>query len=121
MAKVFFDANYFVDIVETRQKFTPEDFAEHELHISPLSVHILTYLYKYKIPSPKLDAALNFYNLISFDEKTAKAATLGPTSDFEDNVQLHSAVNENCDLFLTNDEKLLKMTFFGKMKIQSSL
>lgn len=41
----------------------------------------------------------------------------GPTVDFEDNTQLHSAAEAECDYFLTNDEKLLKMKFFGKTRL----
>jgi len=41
----------------------------------------------------------------------------GPTDDFEDNVQLHSAVMGDCDYFLTMDKKLIKMKYFGKMRI----
>ena len=39
--------------------------------------------------------------------------------DFEDNVQLHCAAQANCDFFLTRDEKMLKLGFFGKVRLKS--
>lgn len=44
-----------------------------------------------------------------------------PTSDLEDNIQLHSAAEADCDYFLTSDKKLLAMIYFGKTKIVSTL
>ena len=120
MAKIFFDANIFIDLVEKRQKTTISDFLGHELHISPLSIHILTYMYKYGIPNKKLADSRKYFNLIPFDENVAENAMQGPTSDFEDNVQLHSAASADCDLFLTNDKKLLSLKFFGKTRIASN-
>lgn len=43
------------------------------------------------------------------------------SNDLEDNIQLNSAIKADCNFFLTFDKKLLKMKFFGKMKIVSSL
>ena len=45
----------------------------------------------------------------------------GPTPDLEDNIQLHSCAEADCDYFLTNDKNILKMKFFGKARILSSL
>ena len=45
----------------------------------------------------------------------------GPTKDLEDNIQLHSAAKTEADFFLTNDKKLLKMKFFGKMRIVTTI
>lgn len=42
---------------------------------------------------------------------------LGPTEDFEDNIQLNSAVVDDCDFFLTDDKKLLKFKVYKKVKI----
>lgn len=45
----------------------------------------------------------------------------GPTVDFEDNVQLHSAAEAECEIFLTEDKKLLKLGFFGKTHVVSQI
>lgn len=58
--------------------------------------------------------------MIPFDSAIAEKALVGPTSDFEDNVQLHSAAEAECDIFLTEDKKLSDMKFFGKVRIDSS-
>ncbi len=60
---------------------------------------------------------------ILFDtlQRKPERALQGPTTDVEDNIQLHSSVEAGCDLFLTHDEALLNLTFFGKMRIASRL
>lgn len=119
MAKVFLDTNIFIDLVEKRGKIIPEDLNGNDLLISPLSIHILMYVIKHKVPYQKLDEIIDSFLLVPFDETIAHYAKVGPTTDFEDNVQLHSAAETECDLFLTSDEKLLDLTFFGKMRIVS--
>jgi|SRR3989344_1167622 len=122
MAKIFFDANYFIDTVQQRKDITLESFLMHQLFISPLSVHILAYTYKYKIPSEKLTKTLQgHFTIIPFDLEINQKALAGPTSDFEDNVQLHSAAEGECDVFLTDDKKLLSLKFFGKTQLLPTL
>ncbi|MBI2039840.1 PIN domain-containing protein [Candidatus Microgenomates bacterium] len=121
MAKIFLDANIFIDLVEKRKSIDSKKLRIHDLYLSPLSVHILTYLYKYKIPDERLADIDRFFKLVSFDTELTVKALGGPTSDFEDNIQLHSATEAECDIFLTNDQKLLKLKFFGKVELKSSL
>ncbi|HSW48295.1 MAG TPA: PIN domain-containing protein [Candidatus Saccharimonadales bacterium] len=117
MANVYLDTNIFVDIIEERNNINFESFWEHKLFTSPLSLHILIYTYKYRVPNKKLHESHGYLTFIPFDSKIVQDALLGPTTDFEDNVQLHSAVKEDCEIFLTRDKELLNMKFFGKMKI----
>lgn len=121
MAKIFLDANIFISIVEKREKISFKDFLNNELFISPISIHILTYLYKYEIPNGKLDNIQTYVNIVVFDQDIVLKALISPTEDFEDNVQLHSGAQAKCDFFLTNDKELLKMKFFGKTKIVKTL
>lgn len=121
MAKVFLDTNLVIDLIEKRQPVSFSQFLDHKIHSSPLSFHILAYLYKYKIPSNKLDQFIDYFTLVPFHENILRKSLVGPTNDLEDNIQLHSAAEAECDYFLTSDEKLLKMTFFGKTKIVSLL
>ena len=44
-------------------------------------------------------------------------ALQGPTKDLEDNIQLHSAAEADCDFFITRDRQLLALGYFGKTKI----
>lgn len=121
MAKIFFDANFFISLVEQRRLINISAFASHELYISPLSIHILCYLYRYKIPYKPLTTFLENFNIIMMDSGIAEKSLIGPTNDFEDNVQLHSAAGGDCGLFLTEDRSLLKTKFFGKLKIVNTL
>lgn len=118
MAKIFFDANFYISLVEQRNTIDFDYFKSHTLFLSPLSVGILTYLYKYHIPNQKLVTSLSHFSLVPLDEKIVHLSLSGPTSDFEDNIQLHSAAEAECDLFLTEDQKLLKLKFFGKTEIK---
>lgn len=116
MAKVFLDTNILIDLVEKRT--TPkEELDQHELYISPLSIHILVYVTKQKIPNSRLSDIIEKFYLMTLSESVAKLSLEGPTTDFEDNVQLHSAAESECDFFLTNDRKMLAMGFFGKVHI----
>lgn len=121
MAKIFLDANILIDLVEERGQITPDELNNHDIFISPLSVHILMYITKHKVPYKNLINTIDSFILISFDENIANLALIGPTSDFEDNVQLHSCAEAECDYFLTADKKILDMKFFGKTQITSQV
>ena len=122
MARVFLDANYFIDVI-FRDPTKGGAFAigNHKLLISVLSIHIYCYSIKIKVPNKYIETQIAKFALIDMSEAIVNSALLGPTSDFEDNIQLHSAVEAECDYFLTSDKKLLAMKFFGKAKIVSSL
>lgn len=121
MAKVFIDTNILIDLVEERKSAINEHLDGHQLFISPLSFHILLYVTKQKIPYTKLNNIVADFHLIPFDNNITYRSLEGPTTDFEDNVQLLSASTAEADFFLTSDEKLLKLKFFGKMQIKFSL
>lgn len=121
MAKVFLDTNYFIDFAERRKDSNLTQLEDHPLFISPLSIHVLAYAYKYKLPHKKLENFIQNFTLISFDKNIVDKAVSGPTADFEDNVQLHSAAEGDCEFFLTQDQDLLKLRYFGKTEIVSRL
>ena len=121
MAKIFLDTNIFIDFVEKRGKNIEDKLGQHDLIISPLSIHILIYITKQKIPHDRLLKIVNLFLIIDLNKVISDKALHGPTSDFEDNVQLHSAVAADCDYFLTSDKQLFKLKFFGKTQIVSSL
>lgn len=121
MARVFLDTNIYIDVIKKRTDQELKDFQGHELFICPLSINILTYIYKYTIPDHELDVHCELFNIVPFDSAIVHNALQGPTNDFEDNVQLHSAAIAECTHFLTRDKKLLNMKFFGTMKISETL
>ena len=120
MAKVFLDANIFLDAVQrSQEKGILDSLKGNIVYISTLTFHIYCYLCKLKMPSSEAIALLDKFQLAGFSEEILTRALQGPTADFEDNVQLHCAVEADCDLFLSSDQKLLSLGIFGKTKITS--
>lgn len=122
MGRVFLDTNLFIDAIHRHpeQEILPS-LEGYDIITSVLCVHIYCYAFHIKIPSAILASQLKKFILIDFDQKLLNKALEGPTSDLEDNIQLHSSAEADCDFFLTNDKNLLKMKFFGKAQILSTL
>jgi len=120
MARVFLDTNTFIDAVYRRPDVNRQ-FLNHRVCSSPLSAHILFYALKLKVPNRILTLVLNQFEAIDLTALLLANALTGPTADLEDNIQLHSAAEGECDYFLTSDKKLLSMKFFGKTKIVNTL
>lgn len=122
MVKVFLDTNYFIDAIHRKPEREILEFLEnHILYISPLSFHIYCYTYKIKIPNEKVLAQREKFQLVDLSDSILEKALHGPTNDLEDNIQLHSAAEAECDVFLTEDRKLLDLVFFGKMRLKPTL
>lgn len=120
MARVFLDTNLYIDVVK-RAKEKWQLLRGHLLFVSPLSTHILFYSYRLKVPDQEVDELQEKLGIVPLTEFILAKALESPTNDLEDNIQLHSAAEADCDIFLTSDQKLLKMKFFGKTKILSSM
>lgn len=117
MARIFLDANYFISLMELRDDINSQSFASHKFFVSTLSVHILFYVNKIKVPNEKVNEMIGNMNFIALSDELLMKALKGPTSDLEDNIQLHSLSDTEADYFLTRDQDLLKMKFFGKAAI----
>ena len=118
MAKIFLDTNYFIDAVHRRpERQILETLEGHVICISTLSFHIYCYSFKIKIPNAEVISQKEKFYLVYFSKKILDRALQGPTNDLEDNIQLHSAAEADCDFFLTNDQELIDMKFFGKIQI----
>lgn len=123
MVNIFFDTNYFIYLY-TKKDIVPIPISElekNDLFVSVLTYHIFAYTQKLKIPNQELTSTLKAFNTIEFTENILNKALEGPTGDLEDNIQLHSAAEAECDYFLTLDKKLLSMKFFGKTRIADDL
>lgn len=120
MAKVFLDTNYILDIF-MRHTRSLSDVGKNNLFFSPLSFPTISYVHKLHMPSEKLQNILKDMFAVNFTDTILKKSLLGPTSDIEDNIQLHSASMSHCDYFLTSDKGLLKMKYFGQVEIVDSL
>ena len=121
MARVFLDTNYFIGLANRAPEVSVDLLDEHKGFISILSCHILFYVNKIRVPSAKVNSFINDFNLIDLTQHILGKALEGPTVDLEDNVQLHSAAETECQLFLTVDRKLLDLKFFGKMQIVNKI
>jgi predicted nucleic acid-binding protein len=121
MKKIFLDPNFFIDLIEGRSEIDIYQFKNQALFVSPLTVYIYFYVYKIKIAYKKFLSFLDFFNLVNLNEEILRNALEEPNNNLEDNIKLHSASFFDCDLFLTTDKKLLKMRFFGKVKIDAIL
>ncbi len=117
MANIFLDANYFIRCSGISDEERLHVIAGHTAFVSILTVHIYYYIRKVHVPDI---ASLQFFKNFTFVDVTTdhlERSLLGPTNDLEDNIQLHTASSKECDFFLTRDKALLKMKYFGKMKI----
>ena len=118
MARVFLDTNYFIDSIHRRpEKRILPSLEGHSIWTSVLSFHIYCYAYKIKIPDPRVTAQKENFQIVELSEEILDNSLSGPTPDLEDNIQLHSAAEAECDLFLTQDKKLLSLKFFGKTRL----
>jgi predicted nucleic acid-binding protein len=118
MANIFLDVNRLIGLIKGEEI---DNLSGHNLMISVLSWHITCYLMKWKMPHEKLKRMSEVLAAVELTNEIVKKSIMGPTDDFEDNVQLNSAAEGDCDYFLTMDKKLLKMKFFGKMKISDKI
>ncbi len=121
MAKVFLDTNYFIRLVNRAPEVDTEILDKHQGFISILSCHILFYVNKIHVPDKKTNSFIDDFNLVELSQDILNKALFNPTDDLEDNIQLHSAAEADCDLFLTADQDLLNMKFFGKVRIVPNL
>lgn len=120
MVRIFLDTNQYIDLTK-RAKEKWKSLGDNLLFISPLSTHILFYARKLKVPDTEVNKLQEEFGIVPLTKYILDKALAGPTDDLEDNIQLHSAAEADCDVFLTADSKLLKLKFFGKTEVKSSL
>jgi predicted nucleic acid-binding protein len=122
MAQIFLDSNFVIETIGLRKtERESQNLKGHYVYVSPLTVHIVCYVFKINIPSQIITDFVNQIHIIDMTQKLVDLALSGPTKDLEDNIQLHSAAEAECDYFLTNDKNLLKIKFFGKTKIVNGI
>lgn len=122
MAKIFLDANRLIDLSEGRgDKNLATSLALHQVYISTLSAHIMFYVGKISVPNYSANATISSFKIVDLSKNILEDSLSGPTPDLEDNIQLHSCAEEDCDYFLTNDKNILKMKFFGKARTARGL
>ena len=120
MAKVFLNTNKVIDVALRKPELRKE-LENHQIVVSPLSIHILCYADKRKVPDYRITEFVDQLSIVDLVSDLLNKSLYGPTSDLEDNIQLHSAAAAECDYFLTSDKRLLQIKFFGKTQLVSRL
>ena len=120
MANIYLDANKVLDLAY-RKTQVREELDRHHVFLSPLSIHILCYTGKRSLPDEDVNQFIDGFHIVDLTKDILEKSLSGPTSDLEDNIQLHSAAEAECDYFLTSDKRLLAMKFFGKTRIMSTI
>ncbi len=120
MAKVFLDTNVYIDAAHRKPEVNAQ-FINHDVYYSCLSTHSLFYAQKLTVPQHDLHIILGKFQAVDLTVFIVENALTGPTPDLEDNIQLHSAAEAECDYFFTSDKKLLAMKFFGKTKVVDTI
>lgn len=109
MAKIFLDANCLIDVFGRRDETLATLLNPHQLNISALSLHIFAYVEKLHMPTSLLSQISSLVHVVNLTGVIVNHSAQGPTPDFEDNIQLQSAVAVGCQYFLTRENRLLKM------------
>lgn len=119
MVKYFLDTNFFMRSYEGTHLEALAKIAEAERCISALTIHITCYVHSISIPDKTLSKHLTFFTVLAINKQIISASLDGPTSDYEDNVQLNTAAYNNIPTFITLDTKLLKLKKYQNTAIIS--
>ena len=119
MENLFLDANVICDIFARDKYHLLKKFANDKIYISALSLHILCYAGKIVMPDEEMLRKFDKMNIVDLSSQIAERAFLGPTKDYEDNIQLHSCAICLADIFYTSDKGLLKLGYFGSTQIKA--
>lgn len=108
---IFLDANILLEILLGRgkEKITRAFLEEHSdnLHISTLTAHLVVHFGKAIVPLPVLRSFLADYSLLSVERPDFEwAFTNIRGNDFEDALQLSTAIRNGCTHFVTLDKSL---------------
>jgi predicted nucleic acid-binding protein len=107
--KIFLDTNCVIDLLYKRDLSYSHLLDTKIIFISALSIHIAIYVAKDRMPKKSFEQFLQFMDVVSLDQQVLVESFAGPTSDFEDNIQLNSALQSGATHFYTKDATLLKL------------
>lgn len=119
MDKIFLDTNVFMRLLEGRLEDSWQKFDAYQCCISALSIHIAVYVHKLRIPNATMSSFTTHFVILPISNQASKQSLEGPTSDYEDNLQLHTALESNTAQFVTLDKKLLDLKSIGIMNVVS--
>ncbi len=119
MDKIFLDTNFFMRLLEGQLKDERKKLDKYQCYVSTLSIHITMYVHKLSVPHPTLRSFLKYFGVLPLSRQTSLMSLEGPTSDYEDNLQLTAAAENGINIFITLDKELLKLKQFQSVKIIS--
>jgi predicted nucleic acid-binding protein len=117
MKKVFIDTNILLDVLLARPEFAEDatriwtDCESEKIKgcISAISLNNLHFIMSRKVGKNRalesVRIVMNIFPVIPLDEKILRLATELPHKDFEDAIQLFSAVQAKADFIVTRDDK----------------
>lgn len=115
--KVFLDTNVIMDYLAVRQPFFADaslivDMCERkeiQCVISTLTVincaYILRKAFTRKVMFDKIQWMINTFDISRIDKEMIQKAASASPADFEDAVQIKSAISEQVDIIITRDPK----------------
>ena len=115
MKRVFLDTNILLDVTMRREESLPESariWADCETgkalgFISAISLNNIHYIMRKRLPkAPALDCIrciLNVFAIVPLDTAILRMAVDFPHRDFEDAIQLFSALQAKADCIVTRD------------------
>ena len=115
MKRVFLDTNILLDVTMRREEFLPESariWADCETgkalgFISAISLNNIHYIMRKRLPkAPALDCIrciLNVFAIVPLDTAILRMAVDFPQKDFEDAIQMFSALQAKADCIVTRD------------------
>lgn len=120
MQKVFLDTNIVIDFLGDRHPFydsaakimTLRDLNKIKLFTSPISIstsyYILSKFENKKIALEKISMFKVLASVSVINNEVVEKAINSNFKDFEDSLQYFSAIETNCDLIITRNEKDFK-------------
>jgi predicted nucleic acid-binding protein len=133
MQKILLDTNIIIDFLGERKCFydpaakiiTLADKKKIKIYVSAVSMATAYYvLAKYENKKAALEKVRKFKVLCeisSMNNKVFEKALNAPFDDFEDALQYFSAVEDNCDLIVTRNEKDYKTALIPVMNPENYL
>lgn len=133
MQKILLDTNIIIDFLGERKGFydpaakiiTLADKKKIKIYVSVVSMVTAYYvLAKYENKKAALEKVRKFKVLCeisSMNNKVFEKALNAPFDDFEDALQYFSAVEDNCDLIVTRNEKDYKTALIPVMNPENYL
>ena len=115
MKRVFLDTNILLDVTMHREEFLPDavriwndcEMGKAQGLVSAISLNNVHYIMRKRLPSASalecIRHILNIFTVVPLDTSILRMAVDFPQKDFEDAIQLFSALQAKADCIVTRD------------------